>query len=218
MTRTAHDQTVPLPPGSVRNVGVDVAPHLGSPAMASHAPDGYHSITPYFTVEDADRLISFLVCALDGQIVKEDRNDRDRVRHARVRIGDSIIMLNEAAPGYEANRSQIHLYVTDVETAFAAALREGATAVMEPNLRPHGDRMAGFETRATTRGGSPQRRAAIDRHRIGDTATVRTCPRPDRDRCQEPRMSSTVSSKRATVVSAAGSPSRCSNGLNAWAR
>ncbi len=47
-------------------------------------------------------------------------------------------------PDYEANRSQLHLYVADVDAAFVAALREGATAVMEPNQRPHGDRMAGF--------------------------------------------------------------------------
>ncbi len=110
----------------------------------THAPTGHRSITPYFTVDDADRLISFLIAALDGDVVLEDRNDDGRIRHARVRIGDSVIMVNEAGADYEANRSQMHLYVADVDTAFARALREGATAVMEPNRRPHGDRMAGF--------------------------------------------------------------------------
>lgn len=38
--------------------------------MASNVPDGYHSITPYMTVDDADRLISFLIDAL-GRVVKE---------------------------------------------------------------------------------------------------------------------------------------------------
>lgn len=112
--------------------------------MTNNVPDGYHSITPYFTVDDADRLISFLIAGLDGRVVKEDRYDDGRIRHARVRVGDSVIMLNQAGEDYEANRSQLHLYVADVDTVFTTALREGATAVMEPNWRPHGDRMAGF--------------------------------------------------------------------------
>ncbi len=112
--------------------------------MTTNIPDGYHSITPYFTVADADRLISFLIAALDGQVIKEDRYGSGRIQHARVRIGDSVLMCNEAGPDYEANRSQMHLYVDDVEAVFATALTEGATPIMEPNLRPHGDRMAGF--------------------------------------------------------------------------
>ena len=58
-----------------------------------------------------------------------------------------MIMLNEAGLDYEASCSQLHLYVTDVDAVFATAQREGATAVMEPNWRPHGDRMAGFRDR-----------------------------------------------------------------------
>ena len=107
-------------------------------------PDDLHSIIPDFTVDDADRLISFLTTALDGHVVTENRYDDDRIQHARARVGDSVIMLNEAGRGYEANCSQLHLCVADVDTVFAAALREGATEVMAPNWRPHGDRMAGF--------------------------------------------------------------------------
>jgi len=113
--------------------------------MMNDAPDGLHSITPYFTVEDAERLISFLPAALGGQVIKEDRNEDGRVQHARVRIGDSVIMINEAGSDYAANRSQMYLYVPDVDAAYRVALSEGATALMEPNLRPFGDRVAGFQ-------------------------------------------------------------------------
>jgi len=112
--------------------------------MAGNAPPGYHAITPYFTVADADRLIAFMVGAFDGEVLIEDRNENGRVRHARVRIGDSIVMLNEAGDGYAANESQMHLFVDDVDTTLTRALQQGASTLMEPNNRPHGDRMAGL--------------------------------------------------------------------------
>ena len=112
--------------------------------MTNNVPDGHHTVTPYLTVDDADRLISFLIAALDGQVTMQNRHDDGRIQHARVRVGDSMIMLNESGADYQANRSQLHVYVADVDAVFATALREGATAVMEPNRRPHGDRMAGF--------------------------------------------------------------------------
>ena len=107
-------------------------------------PEGYHTITPYFTVPDADHLILFVTSAFDGQLLKEDRYENGRLRHARIRIGDSIMMLNEAGGDYSANESQMHLYVADVDAVYRKALDQGASAVMEPNDRPHGDRMAGL--------------------------------------------------------------------------
>lgn len=65
----------------------------------------------------------------------EDRNDDGRIRHARVRIGDSIIMLNEASADYPANDSQAHLYVADVDDVFKAALTAGASMTRERHLK-----------------------------------------------------------------------------------
>ena len=106
-------------------------------------PEGYHSVTPYFTVQDADQFVTFLVEAFGGIVVIQKRNEIGRISHARVRVGDSIIMLNEANVDYSANVSQMHLYVSDVDETYARALEAGATSKMQPNVRPHGDRMAG---------------------------------------------------------------------------
>ena len=112
--------------------------------MVGNVPEGYHAITPYFTVVDADRMIAFMMGVFEGRVLVEDRSENGRVRHARVRIGDSIVMLNEAGDDYAANESQVHLYVVDVDATFKRALQEGASSLMVPNDRPHGDRMAGF--------------------------------------------------------------------------
>jgi len=70
-------------------------------------PEGYHTITPYFTVSDADQLLEFLVEAFGGAIVAANRYPTRRIQHARVRVGDSVIMLNESNEQYPINVSQM---------------------------------------------------------------------------------------------------------------
>lgn len=115
--------------------------------MKSNLPDGLRTITPYLTVQDAAGLIDFLVAAFDAEIVLDKRYANDTVQHARLRIGDSILMMNEGTAEYPVNVSQIHLYVENIETAFSNALEAGAIVIMEPNRRPHGDWMAGVTDR-----------------------------------------------------------------------
>lgn len=107
-------------------------------------PDGYHSITPYFTLVNAERFIEFLTKVFDASVVKENRYKNGRIQHARLKIGSSIIMLNEATVEYPTQISQMHLCVEDTDATYNCALQSGATALMEPNDRPHGDRMAGI--------------------------------------------------------------------------
>ena len=109
------------------------------------APKGYHSITPYFTVNDAEKFIEFLIVVFDASVIKETRYENNRIQHARVRIGSSIIMLNEGSVTYPVITSQMHLFVSDTDTTYKAALKAGAVTLMEPNDRPHGDRMAGIK-------------------------------------------------------------------------
>ncbi len=103
------------------------------------------TITPYFTVEDADRLIDFLVASFGAKLIKDDRYSDGRVQHARLQIGNSLIMLNECTDDYPAKNSQMHIYVDDADLAYLAALNLGASSLMKPNDRPHGDRMAGIK-------------------------------------------------------------------------
>ena len=80
-----------------------------------------------------------------GVIVVTNRYPTGRIEHARIRVGDSVIMLNESNEQYPVNLSQMHLYVDDVDVVFSKALSADAISMMESNERPHGDRMAGFK-------------------------------------------------------------------------
>ena len=106
--------------------------------------EDYGTVTPYFTVADPDLLIEFVVTVFAAELIKMNRYSDGTVQHARVRIGDTVIMMNQSTGDYAPNISQMHVLVQDVETVFAAALEAGAVAIMAPNIRPHGDRMAGI--------------------------------------------------------------------------
>lgn len=103
------------------------------------------TITPYFTVRGADRLMDFLITAFDASVIKESRYDDGSVQHVRLLIGNSLIMLNECTDDYPANKSQMHIHVEDADKAYQSARHLGAVSLMKPNDRPHGDRMAGIE-------------------------------------------------------------------------
>lgn len=105
--------------------------------------EDYGTVTPYFTVEDPDLLIDFLSTVFAAELIKMNRYSDGTLQHARLRIGDTVIMMNQSTADYAPNVSQMHVLVHDVEAVFAAALEAGAAAIMEPNIRPHGDRMAG---------------------------------------------------------------------------
>jgi len=134
--------TVPRNPVSIRIKSRQLLEYL---LCKMKLPEGYHTITPYFTVSDADQLLEFLVNAFSGSIVVRNRYPTGRIQHARVRIGDSVLMLNESNEQYPVNMSQMHIYVDDVEVTLSKALSAGAVSIMRPNERPHGDRMAGVK-------------------------------------------------------------------------
>jgi uncharacterized glyoxalase superfamily protein PhnB len=101
------------------------------------------TVTPYFTVPDAEAFIHFAQTVFDAEIIKEDRYDSGVIQHARLRIGTSVLILNQATETYAANASQMHVQVADAAATYARALERGATSIMTPNLRPHGEHMAG---------------------------------------------------------------------------
>ena len=65
--------------------------------MTAVPTDSAQTVTPYFTVEDAGQFIGFVTAILGGTVIKDDRTAAGRVQHARIRIGGSVIMLNEAS-------------------------------------------------------------------------------------------------------------------------
>jgi len=104
------------------------------PTQAKPIPQGYHSATPYLTLNDAARAIEFYKRAFGAQEVMRMDGPDGKIGHAELKIGDSIIMLGDEMPGM-GNRSPqslggttsgILLYVENADTVFKQAVSAGA--------------------------------------------------------------------------------------------
>ncbi|WP_348756068.1 VOC family protein, partial [uncultured Aquincola sp.] len=100
--------------------------------MNAFKPDGYPSVSPYLLVTDAAATVRFLVQAFGGQPLRQIDGEQGRLRHAEVRIDDGVVMLADAIPGWPAVDAHVHLYVADVDAAYAAALAAGGQPVQPP--------------------------------------------------------------------------------------
>jgi PhnB protein len=108
-------------------------------------PEGYHSVTPYLTVQGAAKLLDFLQQAFDAKVTERMDRPDGRIGHAEVRIGDSVVMLAEASDQWKPMTGGIYLYVEDTDAAFKRALEAGAVSIMEPANQFYGDRNAGIK-------------------------------------------------------------------------
>jgi uncharacterized glyoxalase superfamily protein PhnB len=109
-------------------------------------PEGYHSVTPYLAVEGADKLLEFVKKAFDAVDAHECMRRPDgTIQHAKVRIGDSIVMLAEASGPWKPRPSTLYLYVNDADATYRRALEAGATSLQEPATHFYGDRSAGVQ-------------------------------------------------------------------------
>ena len=111
-------------------------------------PEGYHNVTPYLIVDGAESAIDFYRRAF-GATEQMRLPMGDKIGHAEVRIGDSIVMLADEFPdmGYLGPKSRggatssCLLYVEEVDAVFARAIAEGASEERAPEDQFWGDRM-----------------------------------------------------------------------------
>ena len=105
--------------------------------------EGFHTVTPYFTVHRPAELIDFVSRAFNASEQFRTTGSAGGM-HAEVLIGDSLVMIG-GAEHIEPLPTAIHLYVPDIDEAYKRALEAGATSLMEPADQPYGERSAGVE-------------------------------------------------------------------------
>jgi PhnB protein len=108
-------------------------------------PAGYHTVTPYLAVPDAQALIDFVVKVFDAKEREVIRQPDGRIRHAEVQIGDSIIMLGSTSSTFGTATATLYVYVDDADARYQKALYAGATTISEPTDQFYGDRHAGVK-------------------------------------------------------------------------
>jgi PhnB protein len=118
------------------------------PEPVKAVPDGFHTLTPHITVRDADKALEFYKNALGAEVLNVARMPDGKVLHAALRIGDSMLMLNDEFPemGGLSPLSTggagvtIHIYTENVDEAFNRAVAAGAKVAMPLMDQFWGDR------------------------------------------------------------------------------
>ena len=117
--------------------------------MAAQAvPEGYQTLTPYLSVDDAEAAIDFYRRAFCATEQARMASPDGKIAHAELQIGDSKVMLADAFPQFTVKPPKdiggttvgIFMYVEDVDEVFRQAVEAGATSTMEPEDQFWGDR------------------------------------------------------------------------------
>ena len=110
-----------------------------------YQPEGYTTVSPYLIVHGAAATIDFLQRVFDATELRRYPNAEGRVMHAEVRIGDSVVMVADAAPQWPALPAHVHVYVPDVDATYRRALQAGAEPVQEPARKQDEDKRGGVK-------------------------------------------------------------------------
>jgi uncharacterized glyoxalase superfamily protein PhnB len=108
-------------------------------------PQGYSTVSPYLIVDGATRTIDFLVRAFGAVELRRFPDETGRLRHAEVRIGDTVIMLADSCEGWPPCPAYAHIYVPNVDAAYKLALEAGAISVQAPVKKDDEDKRGGVK-------------------------------------------------------------------------
>jgi PhnB protein len=111
-------------------------------------PEGYHTVSAYLAVDDAERAIEYYTKAFGAKEVVRMSAPGGKIGHAELEIGDSRIMLSDPFPQASTRppkdlggtSASVFMYVEDVDAVVKQATDAGATVTMEVADQFWGDR------------------------------------------------------------------------------
>jgi PhnB protein len=116
-------------------------------------PEGFRTITPHMTVKNAAEAIEFYKKAFGAEEVLRLPGPGGIIMHAELKIGDSLLMLNDEFPDHGKVGPQslggtpitVHLYVPDVDAVIDRAAKAGAKVTLPVADQFWGDRYGQVE-------------------------------------------------------------------------
>ena len=121
--------------------------------MTKPIPEGFTTVTASLTVKEASKAIEFYKKAFDAKDLNRFAGPDGKIMHAEIKIGNSIVMLNDEDPGMNCKSPQslggtgssIFLYVIDADVTFNRAVSAGAKPTMPLMDAFWGDRFGSIE-------------------------------------------------------------------------
>src|SRR4051795_11426472 len=97
----------------------------------SSVPEGFHTVTPQLTLDDAAQAIDWYKKGLGAEEIRRSVGPDGKIMHAELRIGNSRIMVNDAMMGGKGPKAlggsptSLWLYVDDCDALFNRAVAAG---------------------------------------------------------------------------------------------
>ena len=110
-------------------------------------PEGYNTVTPSLTFDDAPAAIEWYKRALGAEELSRAGGPDGKIMHAEIRIGGSRLMLNDAVLGaksaqaYGGSPINLFVYVDDCDVLFKRAVAAGAAVQVPMGDLFWGDRL-----------------------------------------------------------------------------
>jgi PhnB protein len=116
-------------------------------------PEGYNRVSPYLIVDGAERALDFYKKAFGAVELFRHKAPTGKIGHAEVRIGDTVVMLADVHPDFDAHGPthyggspiSLHMYVEDVDAVARQAIAAGAKVKRPVGDQFYGDRLGTFE-------------------------------------------------------------------------
>jgi PhnB protein len=119
--------------------------------MTSYKPSDYSTVSPYLIVNSAGETIAFLSSVFGATELRRFPDTNGKIRHAEVRLEDTVLMLADSAEGWPAVPTHVHVYVPNVDATYQRAIEAGAVSVQEPVKKDDADKRGGVkDTGGTT--------------------------------------------------------------------
>jgi PhnB protein len=100
-------------------------------------PEGHHTVTPHLIYDNAAQAIDWYKKALGAEEVARAVGPDGKIMHAEIRIGDSLIMLNDEMGSGKSPKAvggspvSLWLYVDDCDALFNRAVSAGGRVAQD---------------------------------------------------------------------------------------
>jgi uncharacterized glyoxalase superfamily protein PhnB len=111
----------------------------------NYLPDGCPAVIPYLVVRNGKEFAEFMKAVFDATCDEWETNPDGTMAHGELKIGGSLIMFGETAPGRTPETAMLYVYVKDTDAVYKKAIVLGSTSIMAPSDQHWGDRNAGFK-------------------------------------------------------------------------
>lgn len=103
-----------------------------------YKPKGYNSVSPYFVINGAQRMVDLLKELFNATVKRRYDMPDGTIMHIEIQLDDSIIMMGEASEEFPANNHLLHVYVQNIDEIYGKAISLGCESI-DPPKEKEGD-------------------------------------------------------------------------------